>query len=284
LARQLIKWHPIYIELIEGSGERLVIAIAGGTTEEVRVKMIEGFHEAFGPEVEAALAATRPMLNAVTEALRNGSIDLLSSADALGPGLFVGEARQIMTADIDATLEAAALISSSVFNAWLPEEQTSQTANRITPEVALSIIELHERCERASVKFTQNRQRARALTNAPGGMNEIVELIEELENQIMRLKLADAAMRTASGDQAGKLDFMKAERIARWANEATEHIRKQGDSMWMFIEQFMAELDTARDEFQPAQDYIPVTISAVGEQSSATQSMPDTSQSASTIH
>jgi len=57
------------------------------------------------------------MLDAVANALRGGPIDLLASVDRLGPGLFVGEARQVMTADIDSALEAAARITSSVFNA-----------------------------------------------------------------------------------------------------------------------------------------------------------------------
>jgi hypothetical protein len=131
LARQLIRWHPIYIELIEGSGERLAIAIVGGTKEDVQVKMIEGFHETFGPEVEAALAATRPMLNAVTAALCNGSIDLLESANSLGPGLFVGEGRRLMTSNIDAALDAAALITSSVFNAQLSRDAQSNSIESV---------------------------------------------------------------------------------------------------------------------------------------------------------
>jgi hypothetical protein len=117
VARRLVRWHPIYIEPIEGSAERLTIAIAGGTAEEVRFKMIEGFRETFGPKIEAALAARRPMLDAVADALRSGPVDLLASVDSLGPGLFVGAARQVMTSDIDAALEAAARITSAVFNA-----------------------------------------------------------------------------------------------------------------------------------------------------------------------
>jgi len=133
LARRLIRWHPIYIELIEGSGERLAIAIVGGTAEEVRVRVIEGFRETFGPEVEAALAVRRPMLDAVIAALRGGSIDLLASADSLGPGLFVGEARRIMTADIDAALEAAARITSSMFNARLSRDGDAKATEAVQP-------------------------------------------------------------------------------------------------------------------------------------------------------
>ena len=69
MARTPITWHPIYIEPIEGSGERLTIAIAGGTADVVRFKVIGEFRETFGPDIEAALAAKRPMLDALAGAL-----------------------------------------------------------------------------------------------------------------------------------------------------------------------------------------------------------------------
>jgi hypothetical protein len=141
MARRLVRWHPIYIEPIEGSAERLTIAIAGGTADEVRFKMIEGFRETFGPKIEAVLAARRPMLDAVADALRNGPVDLLASVESLGPGLFVGAARQVMTSDIDAALEAAARITSSVFNAEaaaqfniMDAKLRSHSTNFICPE------------------------------------------------------------------------------------------------------------------------------------------------------
>jgi hypothetical protein len=183
LARQLIKWHPIYIELIEGSGERLVIAIVGGTKEEVRVKMIEGFHEAFGPEVEAALAATRPMLDAVTEALRTGSIDLLSSADALGPGLFVGEARQIMTANIDAALEAAARISSSVFNAKLPAERASQPADELKSYQEIGVPNYRELT--ASIKEISQGITESSFLSEYASIQAILRPFENPKNRVM---------------------------------------------------------------------------------------------------
>lgn len=132
MARTPITWHPIYIEPIEGSGERLTIAIAGGTADVVRFKVIGEFRETFGPDIEAALAAKRPMLDALAGALRHGPIDLLASAEELGPGLFVGEARRIMTADIDAALEAAALITSTVFNAR-PDRKAEHDAEPVEP-------------------------------------------------------------------------------------------------------------------------------------------------------
>jgi len=359
LAKQLIKWHPIYIELIEGSGERLAIAIAGGTTEEVRVRLIEGFHESFGPQVEAALAARRPVLNAVTAALRNGSIDLLASANTLGSGLFVGKARQIMTSDIDASLEAAVRITSSVFNANLLDKQASHTQDHIVPKLyslrfhrerisrklaqplsqpanprqpdkraktfrdfrVYRLVDLqlprrkaldtaaetskNSQAEAASaeklivskevskkevskkdifqriVEFTENRKMVEGLTDV---LEEIAELMEELENQTMRLKLASDASREVSEDEADKLDFPKAEQGAKQTNEMTEHIRKQGAIILMFMEQFMAELDTTFDKIQPVRDYVPVAVSAVDEQGSTTQGISDTTQSVSTIH
>lgn len=132
MARNLVKWHPIYIEPIEGSDERLTVAIAGGSKHEVRFKEIEGFRETFGPKIEAALAAKRPMLEAVAAALRSGSIDLLDSAESLGPGLFVGAARQVMSSDIDTALKAAAQITSSVFNARFHSDSIAEETQTFT--------------------------------------------------------------------------------------------------------------------------------------------------------
>jgi hypothetical protein len=299
LAKQLIKWHPIYIELIEGSGERLAIAIAGGTTEEVRVRMIEGFHESFGPQVEAALAARRPLLNAVTAALRNGSIDLLASADTLGPGLFVGKARQIMTSDIDASLEAAVRITSSVFNAGLSAERASEvveSANNtpietiITEQVApwigdtiQNMPESRPLTDNGGEQLTTIKCNLEKLASAAREMDDVFALIKEIESHTKSLALS-AVVRAAHGDESGKVDYAELERIAKQAIAPIKRIRKQGDSIEKISEQFTTVLMTIIREFPSAHENVLASTSEIDGQSSSTQGMSTSTRSPSTVH
>jgi methyl-accepting chemotaxis protein len=155
----------------------------------------------------------------------------------------------------------------------------SEELNASVREISEAMVKSKETALSAVGKVVQADGEARRLSDAAQAMSGIVELIGNITGQINLLAL-NATIESARAGEAGRGFAVVASEVKSLANQATDKITTEIESLNGISGDVVSALESIRSAIQAVSEYVTSTAAAVEEQSVVTGEMSSSMQRA----